>query len=175
MDKDKTSLGSVDVSETFDAPNKGDKLPDNVVVVESSKKKEPHDYKRHEFKPKEHKRKDSANFFLKHYDKNYKKLLILPTLTFIVAIAILLVSFANTGEFFQKDVSIKGGVTLTILQTYDNIPELESFLANSLGTTVNHYMSAQKEFGKIDKDVARITGSSMEVETLALDRPEREE
>jgi DNA recombination protein RmuC len=45
-------------------------------------------------------------------------------------------------------------------------------VGNSLGTTVNHYNIAQKELGKIDKDVVRITGDSMEVEALALDKPE---
>lgn len=45
----------------------------------------------------------------------------------------------------------------------------------SLGTTVNHYNHAQKELGKVDKDVTRITGSSMDVEQLALEKPAEEE
>jgi len=57
------------------------------------------------------------------------------------------------------------------LKSYD---EYFKKVGNSLSTTVNHYMSAQKEFGKIDKDVIRITGDSMDVEALTLDRPERE-
>ncbi len=48
-------------------------------------------------------------------------------------------------------------------------------VGNSLGTTVNHYMSAQKEFTKIDKDVLRITGSNNEIETLEISKPEKEE
>jgi DNA recombination protein RmuC len=48
-------------------------------------------------------------------------------------------------------------------------------VGNSLGTTVNHYNSAQKEFGKIDKDVLRITGSSNDIEMLEVGKPEREE
>ena len=42
---------------------------------------------------------------------------------------------------------------------------------NSLGTTVNHFNTAYREFGKIDKDVARITESEKTVEVLALDKP----
>lgn len=42
----------------------------------------------------------------------------------------------------------------------------------SLGTTVNHYNTAQKELGKVDKDVARITGDSMELEPLVLEKPQ---
>ncbi len=45
-------------------------------------------------------------------------------------------------------------------------------VGNSLGTTVNHYNTAQKELGKIDKDIARITGDSMDFEQLALDKPQ---
>lgn len=44
----------------------------------------------------------------------------------------------------------------------------------SLGTTVNHYNNAQKELGKIDKDVYRITGEAMEIEQLAIDGPVKE-
>ncbi len=44
-------------------------------------------------------------------------------------------------------------------------------VGNSLGTTVNHYNAAQKELGKVDKDVLRITGVSMDVEQLALEKP----
>jgi len=47
-------------------------------------------------------------------------------------------------------------------------------LGNSLGTTVNHYNSAGKEFKKIDKDVLRITGSTQGLEMVALERPEEE-
>ncbi len=45
-------------------------------------------------------------------------------------------------------------------------------VGNSLGTTVNHYNTAQKELGKIDKDVAKITGDSMEIDAIALEKPQ---
>jgi len=41
----------------------------------------------------------------------------------------------------------------------------------SLGTTVNHFNTASKELGKIDKDVTKITGASMEIEQIALEKP----
>ncbi len=47
-------------------------------------------------------------------------------------------------------------------------------LGNSLGTTVNHYNTAHKELGKIDKDVLRITGTSPGVEVLTVDKPNLE-
>jgi hypothetical protein len=46
-------------------------------------------------------------------------------------------------------------------------------VGNSLGTTVNHYNTAQKELGKIDKDVAKITGEGMSLESLSLDKPDK--
>lgn len=47
-------------------------------------------------------------------------------------------------------------------------------LGNSLSTSVNHYNAAQKELGKVDKDVMKITGESMEIEQLALEKPNTE-
>lgn len=44
-------------------------------------------------------------------------------------------------------------------------------LGNSLGTTVNHYNSATKEFKKVDTDIYKIAGKSPEVEELLLDKP----
>lgn len=44
-------------------------------------------------------------------------------------------------------------------------------LGVSLGTTVNHYNSASKEFGKIDKDFLKITGENVGHEILTLEKP----
>ena len=49
-------------------------------------------------------------------------------------------------------------------------------LGNSLGTTVNHYNSAHKELGKIDKDVLRVTGTSIDLgDVLVIEKPIRDE
>ncbi len=48
-------------------------------------------------------------------------------------------------------------------------------LGTSLGTTVNHFNSAHKEFGKIDKDVTKISGEVAGVEPLTLDKPVMDE
>lgn len=48
-------------------------------------------------------------------------------------------------------------------------------LGNTLATTVNHYNAGYKELAKMDKDVTRITGEAVGVETLAIDRPTRDE
>lgn len=48
-------------------------------------------------------------------------------------------------------------------------------LGNSLGATVGHYNNANKELGKIDKDIVKIGGGDTVIDPLLLDRPTAEE
>lgn len=50
-----------------------------------------------------------------------------------------------------------------------------SKVGNSLSTTVNHYNTAHKELGKIDKDVMRIAGTTPSIEPLLVDKPSTDE
>jgi len=70
-----------------------------------------------------------------------------------------------------KDIQKRVGELGKHLGSYD---EYMKKLGNTLQTTVNHYTAAYKEFGKIDKDVLRISGQSAGVDPLALTGPERE-
>jgi len=57
-----------------------------------------------------------------------------------------------------------------------HIAKYEDFyqkLGNTLATTVNHYNSGYKELNKIDKDVTRITGVGIGLDTLSLDKPHK--
>jgi DNA recombination protein RmuC len=56
-----------------------------------------------------------------------------------------------------------------------NYEEYHKKLGNSLGTAVNHFNSSGKELKKLDKDVVRITGSTVGIETLSIEKPESEE
>ncbi|MCI5050992.1 MAG: DNA recombination protein RmuC [Candidatus Pacebacteria bacterium] len=47
-------------------------------------------------------------------------------------------------------------------------------IGNTLGTTVNHYNKASSELKKVDKDITKITGESPELETLQLDKPQKD-
>ncbi len=58
------------------------------------------------------------------------------------------------------------------LASYD---EYMKKLGNNLGTTVNMYNRAYKEFNKIDKDVVKISGGEKRVEPLELEKPRVEE
>jgi DNA recombination protein RmuC len=57
------------------------------------------------------------------------------------------------------------------LRTYG---EYMNKLGNHLGTAVNTYNFATKEFGKVDKDIYRITGEAMEIDTPVLQGPDKE-
>ena len=48
-------------------------------------------------------------------------------------------------------------------------------VGNNLGTTVNMYNTAYKEFNKIDKDVVKIAGVERRIEALEIDRPKVED
>jgi DNA recombination protein RmuC len=58
------------------------------------------------------------------------------------------------------------------LKSYE---DFMSKLGTTLGTTVNHYNAAYKELGKVDKDITRITGASIELDVKALEKPRTEE
>lgn len=47
-------------------------------------------------------------------------------------------------------------------------------LGTTLGTVVNHYNTGSKELSKIDKDVLRITGESIGIESGSVNKPELE-
>jgi DNA recombination protein RmuC len=74
----------------------------------------------------------------------------------------------ESAKEIQKRVGELGG----------HIQKYESYmtkLGTTLGTAVNHYNTAHKELKKVDKDVTRITGESIGVEPLSLDKPQMEE
>jgi preprotein translocase subunit SecF len=65
-----------------------------------------------------------------YYFENYKKLVIIPLLLITVMIGILGFTKITTGEFFEKDVSVKGGYTATVTLSQElNLQELSSKLS----------------------------------------------
>lgn len=67
-----------------------------------------------------------------------------------------------------KDIQVRVGKLGQHIAKYD---EYMKKLGSSLGTTVNHYNNAYKEFGKVDKDVVKIANSDSSVDPLLLDKP----
>ncbi len=73
----------------------------------------------------------------------------------------------ESAKEIRKNVELLG----KHLKSYD---EYMVKLGNHLGTAVNTYNFASKELGKIDKDVYKITGSALEIETPTISGPEKE-
>lgn len=64
--------------------------------------------------------------FLHLYDVHYKKLLLLSFLILFMSLGFILFTKVQTGEFFQKGVSLKGGLTMTIPATQADVDQLET-------------------------------------------------
>jgi len=102
----------------------------------------------------------------------YKVIIVSPT-SFLAYLQTVLQGLkALQIEEQAKDIQKRVGELGKHLSSYD---EYMKKLGNALQTTVNHYSAAHKEFGKIDKDVLRISGTSAGVSPMALSGPEREE
>ncbi len=66
------------------------------------------------------------------YDKNYKKLMLIPILLLLISIGFLIFNYMQTGEFVEKDVSLKGGITSTIYTEKEvNINEIENLFEDA--------------------------------------------
>lgn len=64
------------------------------------------------------------------YDKNYKKLLIIPFLLLFLAILSITLQTIRTGDFINRDVTLKGGLTVTIpLEKSVDIIGLQNYLS----------------------------------------------
>lgn len=48
------------------------------------------------------------------YTQNYKKLLAVPAVVFVAALAVVLVTYQSTGQVFEKDLDLSGGTVATI-------------------------------------------------------------
>ncbi len=70
-----------------------------------------------------------------------------------------------------KDIQVRVGKLGQHIAKYD---EYMNKLGSSLGTTVNHYNNAYKEFGKVDKDIVKIANTDPSVEPLLIDKPSQE-
>ncbi|MBS3134903.1 hypothetical protein J4406_00830 [Candidatus Woesearchaeota archaeon] len=62
-------------------------------------------------------------FLERVYEKNYKKLIFASLGMLVVALIILGINYYSTGSFIEKDVSLKGGISVTIEK--ENLDEVE--------------------------------------------------
>jgi len=71
------------------------------------------------------------------YRKKYKHLLIIPILILLLSAGVLLLNNHKTGEFIDKDISLKGGTLVTVQTVQDiDISGTEDKLGEELGASV---------------------------------------
>lgn len=107
---------------------------------------------------------------LVEYATRQKKVIIVSPTTFF--------AYLQTVMQGLKALRIEEGVKKIQKNVHELGKHLTSYkdfidkVGKNLGTTVSAYNSAGKEFGKINKDVYRITGDELDLETTALEKPE---
>ena len=102
----------------------------------------------------------------------YKVIIVSPT-SFLAYLQTVLQGLkALQIEESAKDIIKRVGELGPHLRTYE---EAHQKLGNALATTVNHFNKSNGEFKKIDKDVMRITGDAISIETLTLEKPHTDE
>lgn len=106
------------------------------------------------------------------YANNEKKVIIVSPTTFTAYLQSVLYGFkALKIEEAAKDIMKNVENLSRHMKAYEDFYKR---LGTSLSTTVGHFNSGYRELGKIDKDVLKITGKSVGVETIAIDKPQLE-
>ncbi len=99
----------------------------------------------------------------------YKVIIVSPT-SFLAYLQTVLQGLkAMQIEETAKDIIKRVGELGEHLKRYETY---HGKLGTSLETVVNHFNASSKEFKKVDKDVMRITGTSVDIETSLIEKPE---
>lgn len=107
------------------------------------------------------------------YAQNDRKVIIVSPTTFAAYLQSVLYGFkAFKIEEQAKDIAKNVEALNRHMKAYEDYYKK---LGNALSTTVNHYNAGYKELGKVDKDVLKITGEAIGLDTQVLDKPLLEE
>ncbi|MFW6013802.1 MAG: protein translocase subunit SecF [Nanoarchaeota archaeon] len=98
-----------------------------------------------------------SNPFINFFDKKYKLLIVIPFILLILAIAQIAYQDATTGEFMHRDVSLQGGLTITIPIGDEELDRLE--IENQL----------QEELPETDFDSRALTSSAGKTEAFIFE------
>ena len=100
---------------------------------EESKETIKHIEKKEPEKPKE--KRPFTTIIREFYDKQYKKLMIIPFAILFLAIFFITLQTITTGDFINRDVTLKGGLTVTIpLEEQVDVIELQNFLSKQFAS-----------------------------------------
>ena len=95
------------------------------------------------------------------WSKNYKVLMSVPIILLVIAISLIGFKYYKTGNFFEKDVSLRGGVSATI---YTDNPIDENAIVNGLGVEASVRKIQDIRSGKqagVIVDVSDLTGDEL--------------
>jgi preprotein translocase subunit SecF len=146
-----------EVEKKVEEEKEPEKEPEKKEEPKEEVKEEKKEEKIKEEKIKEEKirkpRKPLLPLIKDFYDTKYKTLLIIPFVVLLLSLILIGAQIAITGDFVRKDVSLKGGLTLTIPsdQAID-VEELELYLGLELpqsDISVRSLKSAGKQVGII--------------------------
>lgn len=112
----------------------------------------------------------SNNVDLIEYAAGKKKVMVVSPTTFLAYLQTVMQGLkALRIEESAKKIGERVGELGKHLLSYQ---EYMQKIGKNLGTTVSAYNAAGKEFGKINKDIYRITGDELDLETPLLEKPE---
>ncbi len=112
---------------------------------------------------------EEAENLIQRAASKYKVIIVSPT-SFLAYLQTVLQGLkALQIEESAKDIIKRVGELGSHLRSYD---EVHQKLGNTLATAVNHFNKSNNEFRKIDKDVLRITGNAIDIETLTIEKPQ---
>ncbi len=114
----------------------------------------------------------SARVLIEYAFRDKKVIIVSPT-SFMAYLQTVLQGLRSLQiEEQAKEIQIRVGKLGQHIGKFDSFMQK---LGSALGTTVNHFNSAHKELGKIDKDVVKIAGNTASVEPLLIDKPKTED
>jgi len=119
-----------------------------------------HEHKESHDEPKPHK-EPLLQRVKDYYIKNYKKLLIIPNLILILAILQIGFQLSTTGDFLNKGVSLKGGISLTI--PTDNPVDI-SLLEQNLLSKFSQYDITTRELASAGSNIGFTIDADINVE-----------
>ncbi|MBI4139651.1 hypothetical protein HY483_01680 [Candidatus Woesearchaeota archaeon] len=90
------------------------------------------------------------------YEKEFKKLLIIPLLLFVLAVAQISFQVYSTGDFVDRSVGLKGGVSITASQGFLDVDKL-SFDAKSFSPNADIAVRSLRNTGEVIVEISDIS------------------
>jgi len=91
--------------------------------------------------------KDSRNIFLRTYDNHYKALMIFSILLLVFSVGAIAFKYISTGDFVDKGITLKGGLTLTVTTNEPVDPDALQALITDKFLKSDISVRATNEFG----------------------------